>query len=65
MEMESGMLFNNLLWIGFILLNLGLVTLVYRFFGKNGLYAIIVSSIIAANILVVKTVQILNVIFGA
>jgi len=72
MGMESAALFNSLLWIGFILLDLGLVTLVYRFFGKNGLYAIIVASIIAANIMVVKTVQIFglvatlgNVVYGS
>ncbi len=60
--MESELLSNNLLWVGFILLNLGLVTLVYRFFGKTGLYIIIVASIIAANIMVVKTVEIFGLV---
>jgi len=51
------MLFNNLLWIAFILVDLSLAVLVYRFFGKFGLYAIIVASVITANIQVIKTVQ--------
>ena len=72
MEIESGTLFNSLLWIGFILLDLGLVTLVFRFFGKNGLYTVIVASVITANIQVVKTVEIFgfvstlgNVLYGS
>ena len=56
--MESGALFNSLLWVGFILLDLSLVILIYRFFGKTGLYVIIVASVITANIQVVKTVEI-------
>jgi len=57
MEIQPGMLFNNLLWIAFILVDLSLAVLVYRFFGKFGLYAIIVASVITANIQVIKTVQ--------
>jgi uncharacterized integral membrane protein (TIGR00697 family) len=60
--MESEALFNSLLWVGFILIDLSLVILIYRFFGKNGLYIIIVASIIAANIMVVKTVQIFGLV---
>ena len=72
MPLESVMSFNSLLWIGFILLDLGLVTLIYRFFGKTGLYVVIVASIITANIQVVKTVEIFgfvatlgNVLYGS
>ncbi len=72
LEMEPVTLFNSLLWVGFILLNLGLVTLIYRFFGKTGLYVVIVASVIVANIQVVKTVEIFglvatlgNVIYGS
>ena len=72
MPLESIMSFNSLLWIGFILLDLGLVTLIYRFFGKTGLYVVIVASIITANIQVVKTVEIFgfvatlgNVLYGS
>ena len=72
MPLESVMPFNSLLWIGFILLDLGLVILIYRFFGKTGLYVVIVASIITANIQVVKTVEIFgfvatlgNVLYGS
>ncbi len=72
MPIESAMSFNSLLWIGFILLDLGLVTIIYRFFGKTGLYVVIVASIITANIQVVKTVEIFgfvatlgNVLYGS
>ena len=72
MEMETGMLFNSLLWVGFILLDLSLVILIYRFFGKTGLYVIIVASVITANIQVVKTVEIFgfvstlgNILYGS
>jgi len=72
MSLESAMTFNSLLWVGFILLNLGLVTLIYRFFGKTGLYVVIVASIITANIQVVKTVEVFgfvatlgNVLYGS
>ena len=60
--MVPDVMFNNLLWIGFILLDLGLVILIYRFFVRNGLYAIIVASIIVANIQVVKTVEIFGLV---
>jgi len=56
------MLFNNLLWVGFILADLSLSILVYRFFGKFGLYALIVASIITANIQVLKTVQLFGLV---
>ena len=72
MEFGNALVFNNVLWIGFILLDLGLVTLIYRFFGKNGLFAVIVASAIVSNIQVVKTVEILglvatlgNVLYGS
>jgi len=60
--MDTGVLFNNLLWIGFVLIDLSLAIVVYRFFGKSGLYVIIVASIIAANIQVVKTVQLFGLV---
>jgi len=62
MEIQPGMLFNNLLWIAFILIDLSLAILVYRFFGKFGLYAIIVASVITANIQVIKTVQLFGLV---
>jgi len=60
--MESEMLFNSLLWIGFILVDLSFAILVYRFFGKYGLYAVIVASVITANIQVLKTVEIFGLV---
>ena len=56
------MLFNNLLWVGFILVDLSLAVIVYRFFGKFGLYGLIVASVITANIQVVKTVQLFGLV---
>lgn len=71
MSMESFLSFNNLFWVAFIFIDLALVTLIYRFLGRNGLYAVIVASIIVANIQVLKTVEIFgfvttlgNVLYG-
>ena len=70
--MESEMLFNNLLWIAFIVIDLSFALIAYRFFGKFGLYTIIVASVITANIQVLKTVQLFgsvatlgNVLYGS
>ena len=70
--MESAALFNNLLWAGFVIIDLALAVIVYRFFGKFGLYALIVASVITANIQVMKTVQLFgmvatlgNVLYGS
>lgn len=52
--------FNNLLWFAFVLADLALAVLVFRFFGKEGLYVLVVASVIVANIQVTKTV----VLFG-
>lgn len=60
--MESGILFNNLLWIAFIFIDLTLIVLVYRYYGKHGLYAVIVASVIVSNIQVVKTVQLFGLV---
>ena len=56
--MDSANISNSLLWIGFVFANLGIIVLVFRFFGRNGLYAIIVAAVITANIQVLKTVEI-------
>ncbi len=70
--MFSDVLFNNLLWVGFILVNLAIAVLVYRRFGKVGLYVLIVASVITANIQVIKTVELFgfvatlgNVLYGS
>ncbi|MGE4293486.1 MAG: queuosine precursor transporter [Desulfovibrio sp.] len=48
---------NELLWIGFALLDLSLVLLVYRFFGRTGLFGLVVFNLILCNIQVLKTVE--------
>ena len=70
--MGSEILFNNLLWIAFIVLDLSFAIVIYRFFGKFGLYVIIVASVITANIQVLKIVQLFgsvatlgNVLYGS
>lgn len=72
MDIGTGVQFNNLLWVAFVLVDLSLALLVYRFLGKLGLYAIIVASVITANIQVLKTVQLFglvatlgNVLYGS
>jgi len=52
--------FNNLLWLAFALVALSLTVLVFRLFGRDGLYALVVAALIIANIQVTKTV----VLFG-
>ncbi len=48
--------FNNLLWFVFALVALSVTVLVYRLFGRDGLYALVVGALIIANIQVTKTV---------
>lgn len=52
--------FNNLLGLGSALVALGLTVLVFRVFGRDGLYALVVAAVIVANVQVTKTV----VLFG-
>lgn len=63
---------NLILWILLLVVDLFLVVVAFRLFGKNGLYAAIAMNIILANIQVMKTVEILgwvltlgNVLYGA
>lgn len=48
---------NELLWIGFALVNFSLIVLVYKLFGKTGLFAWIAMGTILANIQVVKSID--------
>ncbi|NDV26329.1 queuosine precursor transporter [Desulfovibrio sp. JC010] len=48
---------NELLWIGFALMDLSLVLVIYRFFGKTGLFGLIVFNLILCNIQVLKTIE--------
>lgn len=48
---------NILLWIGFALVNFGLIVLIYKLFGKTGLFAWIAMGTILANIQVTKSID--------
>jgi len=48
---------NVLLWIGFALVNFGLIVLIYKLFGKSGLFAWIAMGTILANIQVTKSID--------
>jgi len=49
---------NELLWICMLLVNFSIITVIYKRYGKEGLYFYIPVSIIVANIQVLKTVDI-------
>jgi len=62
---------NEVLWLVFMLVHFIAIILVYRFFGRNGLYAWMAVAIILANIQVMKTISIFglvtalgNVVYG-
>ncbi|ACS81754.1 queuosine precursor transporter [Maridesulfovibrio salexigens] len=48
---------NELLWLGFAVMDLSLVLIIYRFFGKIGLFGLIVFNLILCNIQVLKTIE--------
>lgn len=48
---------NEVLWIGFALMDLSLVLIIYRFFGKTGLFGLIVFNLMLCNIQVLKTIE--------
>ncbi|WP_026167555.1 queuosine precursor transporter [Desulfovibrio oxyclinae] len=48
---------NELLWIGFALLDLTMVLVVYRFFGRTGLFGLVVFNLLLCNLQVLKTVE--------
>jgi uncharacterized integral membrane protein (TIGR00697 family) len=49
---------NELLWLGFALLDLTMVVVLFRLFGRPGLFALIVFNLLLCNIQVLKTVEI-------
>ncbi|MFC0523226.1 queuosine precursor transporter [Pontibacillus salicampi] len=62
---------NEVLWIVFALINFTMVTIIYRIFGKQGLFVWIGMSTVVANIQVVKTIEMFgltatlgNIIYG-
>ncbi len=48
---------NEFLWFGFVVLDMSLVVVILRFFGKPGLFALIVFNLILCNIQVLKLVS--------
>ncbi len=50
-------MFNSLLWIGFAILDLSVTLAVFRYFGKIGIYALIVFDLLLCNIQVLKIVN--------
>jgi len=50
--------FNEIIWISFAVLDLTMAVVLFRFFGKEGMYAIIVFSLLLCNIQVLKVVEI-------
>ncbi len=66
------MLSNEWLWVLFMLLDLSMALLVFRLFGKSGLYTLIVANIILCNIQVIKIVELFgftatlgNILYGS
>jgi hypothetical protein len=53
---------NEILWIGFILLDLCLLLVVFRIWGRNGVFAFIGGSIIVCNIQVLITVKLFGMV---
>lgn len=63
---------NELLWLGFLVIDLSVMLLLFRLFGKIGLYVAITYSVILCNIQVLKTVELFgltatlgNVLYGS
>jgi len=52
---------NELLWVALLLVNFAIILVMFRFFGRDGLAVWMGVSVIAANIQVVKTIEILGV----
>ena len=55
---------NELLWFGLMILCYLAVLLIYKLFGRKGLFAWVAMSIILANIQVMKTIQIFGLVTG-
>ncbi|MCB2153382.1 queuosine precursor transporter [bacterium] len=66
------MLSNEALWFLFLILDLGVLLVLFRFFGRTGLYIAIAYSILLCNIQVLKTVELFgmtatlgNILYGS
>lgn len=49
-------MYNELIWLAFAIFDLTATVLIYRYFGKTGLYALVPFNLILCNIQVLKTV---------
>jgi hypothetical protein len=56
-------MYNELLWLGFALLDLAMVLLVFRYFGKVGMFGLVAFNLIVCNIQVLKTVEMFGLTF--
>lgn len=63
---------NELLWLGFAVLDLSMVLVVFRYFGRAGLFAMIAFNLIICNLQVLKTVEMFgltmtlgNIVYGS
>ena len=52
---------NEILWLAMLLLNFAAILVIYRFFGRVGLYAWVPISVIVANIQVIKTIELFGI----
>ncbi len=52
---------NELLWLAMLAVNFGFILIIYRLFGKTGLYAWVPIAAIVANIQVVKLVELVGI----
>lgn len=52
---------NELLWLGFLLIDFMAALIVFRLFGKFGIYALIVMNIIVCNLQVIKIINLFGV----
>lgn len=48
---------NEALWLGFAILDLTMVVIIFRLFGRAGLFALIVFNLLLCNIQVMKTIE--------
>ena len=63
---------NELLWLGFAVLDLSMVLVIFRYFGRVGLFAMIAFNLIICNLQVLKTVEMFgltmtlgNIVYGS
>lgn len=53
-------MYNEIIWLAFALFDLSVTVIIYRYFGKTGLYALVPFNLILCNIQVIKLVTLLG-----